>query len=117
MYQASPSGCRRVSKTNETKENTIRDRKNTSYGVAPVQLRSPLLTEVDNFFTTLRYVFERKFTCHNSVRPDLPNQQDTMGAYTPASWLWINCECGGIVRNDIFPDTLPNKYPYFSPFV
>ena len=27
----------------------------------------------------------------------------------------INCECGGIVRNYIFPDTLPYKYPYFSP--
>ena len=26
-------------------------------------------------------------------------------------------ESGGIVRNDIFPDTLPYKYPYFSPFV
>ena len=41
-----------------------------------------------------------------------------MGAYTSASWLWINCECEGIVvRNDIFPDTLQYKYPYFSPFV
>ena len=39
-----------------------------------------------------------------------------MGAYTSALWLWINCECGGIVRNDIFPDTLPYKYPYFSFF-
>ena len=29
----------------------------------------------------------------------------------------INCECGGIVRNDIFPDTLPYKYRYFSSFV
>ena len=28
----------------------------------------------------------------------------------------INCECGGIVRNDIFPDTLPYKYSYFSPW-
>ena len=44
-------------------------------------------------------------------------EQAAMGAYTSASWLWINCECGGIVRNDIFPDTLPYKYPYFSPFV
>ena len=35
------------------------------------------------------------------------NEQDAMGAYTSASWLWIKCECGGIVRNDIFPDTLP----------
>ena len=26
-----------------------------------------------------------------------------MGAYTSASWLWINHEWGGIVRNDIFP--------------
>ena len=26
----------------------------------------------------------------------------------------INCECGGIVRNDIFPDTLPYRYSYFS---
>ena len=26
----------------------------------------------------------------------------------------VNCECGGIVRNDIFPDTLPYKYSYFS---
>ena len=26
----------------------------------------------------------------------------------------INCECGGIVRNDIFPVTIPYKYPYFS---
>ena len=34
---------------------------------------------------------------------------DTMGAYTSASWLRINCECGGIGRNDIFPDTLPYK--------
>ena len=25
--------------------------------------------------------------------------------------------CGVIVRNAIFPDTLPYKYPYFSPFV
>ena len=25
-----------------------------------------------------------------------------MEAYTLASWLWINCECGGIVKNDIF---------------
>ena len=31
--------------------------------------------------------------------------------------LWINGEWGGIVRNDIFPDTLPYKYPYFSLFV
>ena len=31
----------------------------------------------------------------------------------------INCECGGIVRvrNDIFSDTIPYKYPYFSPFL
>ena len=43
-------------------------------------------------------------------------QQDAMGAYTSTSWLWINCECGGIV-NDIVPDTIPHKYPYFSPFV
>ena len=28
-----------------------------------------------------------------------------------------HCECVGIVRNDIFPDTLLYKYPYFSPFV
>ena len=27
----------------------------------------------------------------------------------------INCEWGGIVRNNIFPDTLPYKYPYFFP--
>ena len=27
----------------------------------------------------------------------------------------INCECGGMVRNYIFPDTLPHKYPYVSP--
>ena len=26
-------------------------------------------------------------------------------------------ECGGIVRNHVFPDTLPYKYPYFSTFV
>ena len=26
--------------------------------------------------------------------------------------VWINCECRGIVRNDIFPNTLPYKYPY-----
>ena len=38
-------------------------------------------------------------------------EQAAMGAYTSAN------ECGGIVRNDIFPDTLPYKYPYFSPFV
>ena len=38
-------------------------------------------------------------------------KQDAMGAYTSAQWLWVNCECEGIVRND------PNKYPYFSPFV
>ena len=43
--------------------------------------------------------------------------QDVMGAYTSALWLWINGEWGGIVRNDIFPDTLPYKYPYFSLFV
>ena len=40
-----------------------------------------------------------------------------MGACVTASWLWINCECGGLIGNDIFPDTLPYKYPYFSPFV
>ena len=40
-----------------------------------------------------------------------------MGAYTSALWLWINGEWGGIVRNDIFPDTRPYKYPYFSLFV
>ena len=45
------------------------------------------------------------------------NKQDAMGAYTSASRLWIYCECGEIVRNDIFPDTLPYKYPCFSPFV
>ena len=27
----------------------------------------------------------------------------------------INCECKGMVRNYIFPDTLRHKYPYFSP--
>ena len=31
----------------------------------------------------------------------------------PASWLWINCEYGGIVRNYIFQDNLSYKYPYF----
>ena len=43
-----------------------------------------------------------------------------MGAITSALWFWINGELaggGGIVRNDIFPDTLPYKYPYFSLFV
>ena len=48
---------------------------------------------------------------------ELHLEQAAMGAYTSASWFWINCECGGIVRNDIFPGTLPHKYPYFSPFV
>ena len=43
--------------------------------------------------------------------------QNAMVAYTSASWLWIYCECGGIGRNDIFLDTLPYKYPYFSPFL
>ena len=43
--------------------------------------------------------------------------QDGMGASNSASWLWISCECGGIIRNDIFLDTLPYKYPYFSLFV
>ena len=47
----------------------------------------------------------------------LLHKQDAMGAYTSASWFYGNCECGGIVRNHIFPDTLPYKYPYFSPFV
>ena len=46
-------------------------------------------------------------TSHNS-------EQD---AYTSASRLWTNCECVGIVRCDIFQDTLPHKYPYFSLFV
>ena len=45
------------------------------------------------------------------------SEQDTMGACTSASWLCINCECGGIVRNDIFPEPLPYQYPYFSSFV
>ena len=44
-------------------------------------------------------------------------EQYAKGVYTSASWLWINCEYGGVVRNDIFPDTLSYKYPYFSPFV
>ena len=26
------------------------------------------------------------------------NKQDAMGAYTSASRLWINCECGEIVK-------------------
>ena len=50
-----------------------------------------------------------------------------MGACTSASRFWINCQCGGIVRYYIFPDTLPSgahhlmgscfrsiEYPYFS---
>ena len=45
------------------------------------------------------------------------NRQDAMSAYTSASRLWINCECGEIVRNDIFSDILPYKFPYFPPFV
>ena len=45
------------------------------------------------------------------------SEQDATGACTSASWLCINCECGGIVRNDIFPDPLPYLYPSFSPFV
>ena len=28
----------------------------------------------------------------------------------------INCECRGIVRNYIFPDSLPYKYPNYSLF-
>ena len=28
--------------------------------------------------------------------------KNAMGAYTSALWFWINCECEGIVRNDIF---------------
>lgn len=40
------------------------------------------------------------------------NEQDAMGVYTSASLLWTNCEFRGIVRNDIFPNTLPDKYPY-----
>ena len=35
---------------------------------------------------------------------------------TLVSWLWINCEFGGMVGDDIFPDTLLYKHPYFSPF-
>ena len=46
-------------------------------------------------------------------------EQDAIGACTGCGcWSVVvdNCECGGIVRNDLFPDTLPYKYPYFSPF-
>ena len=45
------------------------------------------------------------------------SEQDATGACTSASWLCLNCECGGIVRNDIFPDPLLYQYPYFSSFV
>ena len=44
------------------------------------------------------------------------SKQDAMGACNSAPWFGINCECGGAVRNDIFPDTFPYKYPYVSPF-
>ena len=37
-----------------------------------------------------------------------------MGAYTSVWSLWINFECGGIVRSDVFPDTLPYKYKHGS---
>ena len=39
-----------------------------------------------------------------------------MGTCTSASWLWINCECGGIIRNDIFPDTLSVQIPLLFSF-
>ena len=29
-------------------------------------------------------------------------KEDAMGAYTSASSWWINCECRGIIRNNIF---------------
>ena len=45
------------------------------------------------------------------------SEQDAMGACTSASWLCVNSECGGIVRNDIFPDPLPYQYPYFPRFI
>ena len=50
----------------------------------------------------------------------------TLWVYTSASWLWINivnaeelflCKKWGIARNHICLDSLPYKYPYFSPFV
>ena len=58
-----------------------------------------------------------EFNCWAADHCVISNKQDAMGAYTSASWLWINCECEGIVKIDIFAYILPNKYPYFSPFV
>ena len=64
-------------------------------------------SNVGNFFRSwiLKDCIEVQF----SSVPPKNLKLDTMGAYTSASWLRINCECGGIVRNDIFPDTLPYK--------
>ena len=37
---------------------------------------------------------------------------DAAGACTSASWLLINCEWGGLVANDIFPDSLPLLFSF-----
>ena len=39
--------------------------------------------------------------------------KEAAGAYTSASWLWINCEWGGLVANDIFPGSLPLLFSFF----
>ena len=40
----------------------------------------------------------KKFLLNERKETRIKKKQDAMGAYTSASWLWINGECGGVVR-------------------